>query len=58
MLPKEAGKFVYKDLMLPEDRLAQQRAGDADLPDTVLLNGGVFHAHALAVFALQRRDSS
>ena len=28
--------------------LAQQRAGDADLPDTVLLNGGVFHAHALA----------
>ncbi|MBL8077147.1 MAG: hypothetical protein JNM55_04230 [Anaerolineales bacterium] len=27
LLPKEAGKFVYKDLMLPEDRLVQQRAG-------------------------------
>ena len=28
--------------------LAQQREGDAALPDTLLLNGGVFHAHALA----------
>jgi YYY domain-containing protein len=27
LLPKEAGSYVYKDLMLPEDRLAQQRAG-------------------------------
>lgn len=27
LLPKEAGKFEYKDLMLPPDRLAQQRAG-------------------------------
>ncbi|MBX9831942.1 MAG: Hsp70 family protein, partial [Burkholderiaceae bacterium] len=28
--------------------LAQQRDGGDALPDTVLLNGGVFHAHALA----------
>lgn len=28
--------------------LAHQRDGGDALPDTVLLNGGVFHAHALA----------
>lgn len=27
LLPSEAGKFVYKDLMLPPERLATQRAG-------------------------------
>jgi YYY domain-containing protein len=27
LLPKEAGNYVYKDLMLPADRLEQQRAG-------------------------------
>jgi hypothetical protein len=27
LMPKDAAKFVYKDLMLPADRLAEQRAG-------------------------------
>ncbi len=44
-LPYPADAAITRHLA---EFLARQKEGDGDLPDTVLLNGGVFHAPALA----------